>query len=99
MKVGQKVQVRFAGIHEKNMPIMEGTLTRVSADKLVDDKTGMAFYSAAVSLPPDVLHKVSDNTLRSGSPVQVVMPVRARTALSYIFEPLLNASWLAFREK
>ncbi len=99
VKVGQKVQVRLVGIHEKNMPIMEGTLTRVSADKLVDEKTGIAFYSAAVSLPPDVLNKVSDNKLRSGSPVQVVMPVRARTALSYVFEPLLNASWLAFREK
>ena len=69
------------------------------AADFVDDKTGIAFYSAAVSLPPDVLHKVSDNMLRSGSPVQVVMPVRARTALSYVFEPLLNASWLAFREK
>ena len=43
LRVGQKAQVRFLGLHERNIPIIMGSLTRLSADSLVDEKSGDVF--------------------------------------------------------
>ena len=36
--------------------------------------------------------------LRAGMPVQVLVPLKKRTALQYAFEPLTQSLWRSFRE-
>jgi HlyD family secretion protein len=103
LRVGQKAQVRFLGLHERNMPIIFGRLTRLSADSLVDEKSGESFYTAEVRVPADQMANVrrirGDNfELRAGAPVAVLVPLKKRTALQYAFEPLSDTMWKAFRE-
>ena len=38
------------------------------------------------------------DTLRPGLPVQVLVPLRKRTAFQYLVEPLNQSLWRAFRE-
>lgn len=62
-------------------------------DVMVDEKTGAGFYNAEFEVPASELAKIrevrgANFSLRAGAPVQVVMPVRKRTALEYAFEPL-----------
>jgi len=40
----------------------------------------------------------ADIALRAGMPVEVLVPLRKRTALQYIFEPLTQTMWRSFRE-
>jgi len=101
--VGQQAQVRFLGLHERNMPTIMGRLTRLSADTLVDEKSGEAFYTAEVRVPADQLRQVKsirggDFELRAGAPVAVLVPLKKRTALQYALEPLTDTMWVAFRE-
>lgn len=103
LRVGHQAQVRFLGLHERNMPIIMGRLTRLSADSLVDEKSGEAFYTAEVRVPADQLQKLKgirggDFELRAGAPVAVLVPLKKRTALQYAFEPLTETMWMAFRE-
>jgi HlyD family secretion protein len=103
LRIGQQAQVRFLGLHERNMPIIFGQLTRLSADTLVDEKSGIPFYTAEVRVPADqmkTLQKVrgGDFALRAGAPVAVLIPLKKRTALQYAFEPLTETMWKAFRE-
>lgn len=103
LQVGQQAQVRFLGLHERNMPIIFGQLTRLSADTLVDEKTGDVFYTAEVRVPGDQMEKLkkirgSQFELRAGAPVAVLVPLRKRTALQYALEPLTDTMWKAFRE-
>jgi HlyD family secretion protein len=37
-------------------------------------------------------------TLKPGMPVQILVPLRKRTALQYLMEPLTDALWKSFRE-
>jgi HlyD family secretion protein len=37
--------------------------------------------------------------LKPGLPAQVLVPVRKRTALQYMVQPLTEAIWRSFREK
>ena len=103
LRLGQEAQVRFLGLHERNMPVIMGRLTRLSADTLADEKTGEAFYTAEVRVPADQMKQIEDLRgedfeLRAGAPVAVLIPLKERTALQYALEPLTDTMWTAFRE-
>lgn len=93
VRVGQSAEIRFSGIHDRNLPRLSATLTRLSADVLTDEKTGASFYTAELVASPKELSKLRavrgpDFQLRPGAPINVVIPVRKRTALDYAFEPI-----------
>jgi HlyD family secretion protein len=103
LEVGQEAQVKFLGLHDRNLPIIMGRLTRLSADTLVDEKTGLPYYTAEVRVPANqmkALKKIrgKDFEFRAGAPVAVLVPLKKRTALQYAFEPLSDTMWAAFRE-
>lgn len=102
LRVGQVAEVRFPALHDRTLPVLHGTVSRVSADALRDERTGAYFYSIAVTVPERELaiaqrHSVA-GALRPGIPAEVLVPLRARTMLDYLFEPFLQLSWLSFRE-
>jgi len=103
LRVGQSAQVKFLGLHERNMPIIMGRVTRLSADSLVEEKTGDAYYTAEVRVPADQMQQIKnlrgkEFEFRAGAPVTVLVPLKKRTALQYFFEPLAETMWMAFRE-
>jgi len=77
------------------MPILTGTITRISADAMNDQKNGASFYTAELKVGPSEMQKLKDVrgpnfVLPAGAPVEAIIPVRKRTALQYAFEPLLS---------
>jgi len=102
--VGQPAQVRILALGSREDPILHGTLTQLSADSLLDDKTGRSYYTATVTVPEAELKAVdrsegSSAVIRPGLPVQVMIPLRPRTAFEYLFEPLTQSLWQAFRQR
>lgn len=103
LQIGQQVLVKFSGLHERTLPNIEGTLTRLSADSLVDDRTGQSYFTGEANIGPDKLDMIrkvrgSSFTLRPGMPVQILIPLHKRTALDYAIEPLVGSFWSSFRE-
>lgn len=103
LRPGQRTLVKFSGLHERTLPNLEGTLTRLSADSFVDEKTGQSYFTGEVTVPLGqlrILQQVrgKDFALRAGMPVQVLIPLRKRTALDYALEPLIGSFWSSFRE-
>lgn len=100
--IGQKVQVKFAALHDRTLPILKGTITKVSADALSDEKSGKSFYQVEVTVPTSELaelRKLNPETkLRPGLPVQILAPLHKRSAFQYLVEPLNQALWRSFRE-
>lgn len=103
LHVGQRALVKFSGLHERTLPNLEGKLTRLSADSFTDEKSGQSYFTGEVIVPHDQLELIQDVrgkdfALRPGMPVQILIPLRKRTALDYAFEPLLGSFWASFRE-
>lgn len=103
LRVGQQSTVRFNGLQERDLPTLHGAVRRISADALTDEKTGVNYYVAEVSVPPDQVLQIqdvrgADFRLKPGMPVEILVPLRKRTALQYFFEPLTEAMWRSFRE-
>lgn len=103
LNVGQAAEIRFISLHERDLPILSGQLTRLSADSFQDEKTGESFYTAEITVPPSELRVIQGVrgqgfALRAGMPVQVLVPLKKRTALQYALEPLTQSLWRSFRE-
>jgi HlyD family secretion protein len=103
LRVGQIATVKFTGLHDRDLPRLEGKLTRISADSFNDEKSGQSYFTAEVSVPPEDVRLIQerrgkDFALKPGMPVEVLVPLRKRTALQYLFEPLTDMFWRSFRE-
>ena len=103
LTTGQEAQIRFMGLHERTLPALNARITRISADSFTDEKTGETYFSAELDVPEDqlaIIRSVREEfELRPGLPAEVVVPLRPRSALSYLVEPLVGAFWSSFREQ
>lgn len=104
LRIGQKTEVRFPAFHERNMPMLNGRVTKVSADSFLDEKSGQRYFRAEVTVPESemaVIRQVrgAQPGLKPGLPAEVVIPLKKRTALQYLLEPLEQRFWSSFREQ
>ena len=101
LRVDQVTEVRFPGLRERNPPTIHGRVTRISADSFTVEETGASYFRAEIVVPAEELAKLgrSAETLRPGAPVEVIILLRKRTALSYLLEPLTNNLWRSGSEQ
>ena len=90
---GQEARVRVNGLHGRQIPVLKGRVSRVSADSLTDQRTGRSYYTASVVVPRAELDAISRaaglrQRIRPGTPVEVQMSLGSRTALGYWLDPL-----------
>lgn len=102
LRIGMETQVRFSAIQERNLPVLHGKISKVSADSFEDDRTGMRHFMIEVTVSPQEIDKIrqvrSETGLKAGLPAEVLVPLRKRTALGYLTEPLTQMLWRAGRE-
>ena len=101
--VGQEAEIRISALHNRQLPILTGKVTRLSADSFLDERTGQRFFTAEVNADPVVLKKFSElvggGRIKAGLPVEVILPTRKRTLFQYLMEPLDQSLWSTFREQ
>lgn len=91
--VGLPAEVVLAAFNRNQVPRLEATVTRVSADRLTDEVTGVPYYEASVALNPGQLGRVPDDlTLYPGMPAEVVIVTGERSAWSYFVQPLSSVA-------
>lgn len=98
VSIGMLAEVRLTAFKQAVTPIIEGKVTNISADRVVDDKTGNQYYQAQVELTEDSLHKLSHLELKPGMPVEVMILTGERTLFSYMTKPITDAFAKAFIE-
>ncbi len=103
LQVGQTTRVRFPSLHERDIPELKGVITQLSADKLNDERTGVSYFVADITVPPSeykLLKRYRGERfhLRAGMPAEILVFLKKRTALDYALEPLLGGFWSSFTE-
>ena len=86
IRIGQEAEVRFAVF--KDAYTITGELVKVSADSLVDEATGEAYFEAKVELLEDDLVLLGEYQLVPGMPADVLVKTGNRTLLGYLTSPL-----------
>ena len=95
---GQQVVLRFSSFSSRTTPEIDGVLSRVSADTLVDQATHVPYYRAEVTIPPEQIAKLKGLDLVPGMPVEVYVQTGERSPLAYLMKPLSDYFTRAFRE-
>jgi epimerase transport system membrane fusion protein len=96
---GMTAEVHLTAYKQRVAPMINGTVSEVSADRFTDEHTGMAFYTASVVLDPDQLARNPQVRLYPGMPATMMITTAERTAFDYLVGPLTASFERAFRER
>ncbi|MCJ8207154.1 HlyD family type I secretion periplasmic adaptor subunit [Pseudomonas sp. RGM2987] len=88
---GRLAGIRFSAFKSSTTPVIEGQLVQVSADRLINNDTGTAYYLARVSLTEKGRKMLGNLTLVPGMPAEVLINTGERTLLQYLMQPASNA--------
>lgn len=100
LHVGQQAELRFSSFKTRETPKIDGTLVKVSADRLMDEQDKQPYYLARIAVTPEGLAALARYKLEllPGMPCEVLVNTGSRTALQYLFDPLRNAMARSFKE-
>ncbi|MHA1539804.1 MAG: HlyD family type I secretion periplasmic adaptor subunit [Alphaproteobacteria bacterium] len=95
--VGEMASVRLTAFNRRTTPLLDGMLTKVSADVITDPRFGL-YYIGVVEIDGEELREYKDLSLLPGMPADVMIVTRERTALEAVLGPLWIVFERAFRE-
>lgn len=98
VSVGLQAEVRFSAFKQSKTPRMFGQVSQLSADRLVDQKSGAPYYLARVELTPDSRQALGKLQLLPGMPAEVLINTGERTLFEYLAQPATNAIARSFIE-
>lgn len=98
VNVGLIAEVRFTAFKQAVTPVIEGKVVTLSADRLIEEKTGTPYYQAQIELTPESYQKMSHLELIPGMPVEVLIKTGERTLFEYLIQPISNAFARSFIE-
>jgi HlyD family secretion protein len=101
---GQPAEIHLSSLRGRHPEPLHGTIERVSADSLMDERTGRTYYTANVAVRRKQLDEISrqagiGGSVRPGTPVEVIVPLQSRTALQYWIGPLTERLSPALSER
>jgi HlyD family secretion protein len=95
--VGQAATLRFSAFNQRTTPEVSGTVSRVSADLVVDQRTGASYYTARIGVNESEIVRLGQS-LVPGMPVEAFVRTADRTVLTYLTKPLTDQMQRSFRE-
>ena len=98
MQQGQSAEIRFTAFKYRTTKLVEGKVTYVSADRIVDHNANQAYYVALIEAEPASLAAQQEIRLQAGMPAEVYVKGEQRTALQYLVEPVTQVLHRAGRE-
>jgi HlyD family secretion protein len=99
LHTGQTTLLRFPALNQRTTPEIKGTVSRVSPDTTIDQRTGFSYYTVRISISPEEAKRLGELKLIPGMPVEAFLQTSERTMISYLFKPLHDQFMRAFREK
>lgn len=95
---GMKARVLLTAYRQRNLLQIYGSLRSISADRLIDDRSGEAYFLAKVEVDQAELARLKDVRLMPGMPAEVMILTGERTLLDYFLREFLESVTKSFRE-
>ncbi len=102
IRVGQLAEVRFTAFRQRDMPKIQGQLSTLSADRMVDDVNGqkMPYYLGRVVITPEGVQQLQRLKLDlvAGMPADVIVKTGERTFWHYLTAPVTDLVTRSLKE-
>jgi HlyD family type I secretion membrane fusion protein len=96
---GLMADLIFVPFKQRTTPVIRGKVVYVSADALVEERSGQAHYVARIEVSESELAKLGANRLQPGMPVEVLIRLGDRTAIDYLLQPIRDSMRRSMTER
>ena len=96
---GLPVELIFSAFNRNLTPHVPGVVTQVSADRFVDEQTGIPYYKLRAKVAPEGMKIISDLQIRPGMPVDLFVKTGERTMINYLLKPILDHIKMSMTEE
>lgn len=97
---GMKARVKLTGLNQRFSDSLDATVSVVSADKNVDERTGIATYRVDLRIDPSELKKLKKGVqMTPGMPAQALIVTGERSVMGFLISPITDTLEDAFREE
>ena len=97
VRPGSEADIRLTAYQSRTTPLVPGSVTYVSGDRLVEQQTGQPYYVLHIDVPEKALG-AANLKLQAGMPAEVFLRTDTRTALDYLLAPVTAYLRRAMRE-
>ena len=100
VQVGLPVEFIFSAFNTNKTPHIPGIVTQVSADRTVDERTGMPYYKIKARVTPEGAKLIASHKLdiQSGMPAELFIKTGERTMMNYLFKPIFDRAKTSLSE-
>jgi protease secretion system membrane fusion protein len=97
---GLPVELMFSAFNAGTTPNIGGEVLQVSADRMVDERTGEPYYKMKARVTPAGLKQIDKLKLAivPGMPVELFVRTGERTMMSYLFKPFMDRAKTSLTE-
>ncbi len=95
---GGPARVRLTAYNYRTTPLVEGIVTAVSADTLVDAGSGALFFQVDIRIKPGQLEPLDHVKVVPGMPAQVMISTGEQTLANYMLSPVMGSYERALTE-
>jgi HlyD family type I secretion membrane fusion protein len=97
--LGQEANLRFSALNARNTPEVQGTVSYISADRLIDESTSQPYYVVRLQISDELPPELVPEQIYPGMPVETFIATGDRTFAEYLVRPILDSFSRAFREE
>jgi HlyD family type I secretion membrane fusion protein len=89
VSIGSEARVRLSAFSFRSTPAIDGVVTAVSADRIVDQTGGREYFLVDIDLDKHMLESLVNVELTAGMPADVIISTGERTLMDYLMTPVL----------
>ncbi len=98
--VGMKSKIQLTAYKGKKVPKLNGEVINISPDIVTNEQTRESYFLARISISKKDIEKLKSKIeLYPGMPAQVFIITGSRSLISYMFTPISDSAYKAFREE
>ena len=96
--IGQDADVRLSAYARRTTPLVYGTVSYVSADRMTSPDERSFWYVVRIDITRQALLEAGDLKMYPGMPAEIFIKTGERTVLDYMLTPFANTMHRALRE-
>ena len=98
VRLEQPARIKFTAYKYRNLTMVWGKVSYVSADRLVDKANNVPYYSVMVTVDAQSLHEAGELQVQAGMPAEVYIEGSRQTPFQYLAEPVTSTIRKAGRQ-
>ena len=88
VRAGSEAEIRLTAYQQRTTPMVAGKVNYVAADRMVEQQTGAAYYTAHIDVSAAALADAGNLKMQAGMPAEVYIRTDSRSALDYLLAPV-----------